>query len=500
MSTPLDNALSQARNIIRGQIDRHPWLPLAIIGFAAFTVFTAYSVGRYFAFQTNFFDLGLDSNAIWRTVNGYQSWSSLILPSTPGHINHISPILGLVALTYLMFPDPISLLVIQAAAVTLAVVPLYLIALRETRSGLVSLMVAGLYLLNPALHGIIRYDFHPEAFIPLFVFMVYYFYSVPRPGLFYLSVVLLLATIEYAAVLGVGIALSLWLTKKRLDKRIITILASSVFVFSVIIASTLGGAFEAFNWPSNWLAVQFFGPTSSQSSSYSQSISSFWSSPGILLTSVEYNIPAKLTYLLITMAPVWFAAVKYSIRMVPALPWMGIVLVSSRYSYSSIDFQYSVFLIPFIYLAAIPFISQLRKRRNVVLPMLALGLIVMLLYSSISPIGPHQWPQPSPLFATVASVSNAIPENATILTQSDLYPQLSNKAHVSINYSLPEPPQYILVNTQSSWYDWTNPSLGYPMSTREQVGRLTSQYTYSVIQMDMGLQLYELDITSAPNS
>jgi uncharacterized membrane protein len=493
MFTPLDNALSRARNIIRGQIDRHHWLLLAIIGFAAFTVFTAYSVGRYFAFQTNFFDLGLDSNAIWRTVNGYQSWSSLIFPSTPGHINHISPILGLVALTYLLFPGPMTLLVVQAAVVTLAIVPLYLIALRETRSGLVSLMAAGLYLLNPGLHGIIRYDFHPEAFIPLFVFMVYYFYSGPRPGPFYLSVALMLATIEYAAVLGVGIGLSLWLTKKRLNKRIVAILVSSIAVFAIIIASTLGGAFETFNWPSNWLAVQFFGATSSQSSSYGQSFLGFWNNPGILLTSVESNITAKLTYLLIITAPVWFAAVKYSVRVIPALPWLGVVLVSSRYSYSSIDFQYSVFLIPFIYLAAIPFISRLRKRGKLVLPMLALGLCVMLLYSSISPIGPHQWPQPSPLFATVTSVSNAIPPNATILTQSDLYPQLSNKAYVSINYSLPEPPEYIFVNTQTSWYDWTNPSLGYPLSTHQQLIHLTSHYTYKVVFEDLGLQLFELE-------
>ncbi len=459
----------------------------------SFTVFIAYSLGRYFAFQTNFFDLGLDSNSVWRTINGYESWSSLIFPSTPGHINHISPILGLVAVAYAAVPDPRTLLVIQAAAVTFAIVPLYLIALRETRSQLVSLIVAGLYLINPGLHGIIRYDFHPEAFIPFFVFLVYYFYSASRPGLFYLSVGLMLATIEYAAVLGVGIALSLWLTKKRLDKRIVTTLASSIFVLVIIIASTIGGAFEVFNWPSNWLAVQFFGATSSQGTNYALSISGFWNSPGILLTSVENNITAKITYLLIITAPVWFAAVKYSVRVIPALPWLGVVLISSRYSYSSIDFQYSVFLIPFVYLAAIPFISRLRKQRNLLLPLVALGLCVMLLYSSISPVGPHQWPQPSPLFATVVSVSNAIPENSTILTQSDLYPQLSNKAYVSINYSLPEPPQYVFVNTRTTWYDWTNPSLGYPLSTHQQLSRLTSQYSYRVIFEDLGLQLYELN-------
>jgi len=493
----LDNRLSQARKTIQSLVDSHPWLLLVAIGVGAFIVFTTFSIERYLALQTNFFDLGLDSNSIWRTINGYDSWPSLIFPSTPGHVNHISPILGLVALVYAIAPDPRTLLVIQAAAVTLAIVPLYLLAVRETRSQFVSLAVAGLYLVNPGLHGIVRYDFHPEAFIPLFVFLVYYFHSGSRPGLFYLSVGLMLATIEYSAVLGVGIALSLWLNKKHLDKRILTTLLSSLFLLVIIIASTIGRAFEIFNWPSNWLAVQFFGVASSQNSSYLQSVGGFLNSPGILFTFVENNIVAKGTYLLIVFAPMWLAAVKYSNRILPALPWVVVVLISTRYSYSSIDFQYSVFLIPFIYLAAIPFFSQIKKQRRLVLSFAVVGLSIMLIYSAISPLGPNpQWPQPNPLFATVASVSDSIPQNATILTQSDLYPQLSNKAYVTLNYSAHEPPQYIFVNTQSSWYDWTNPSLGYTLSTHQQLDRLTSQYAYKVVFIYLGVQLYELDTAS----
>ena len=490
----LDIKLSRARKIIQSQVEGHPWLLLVTIGVGAFVIFTTFSIERYLALQTNFFDLGLDSNSIWRTVNGYESWPSLIFPSTPGHINHISPILGLVAFVYAIVPDPRTLLVIQAAAVTLAIVPLYLLALRETTSQFVSLTVAGLYLVNPGLHGIIRYDFHPEAFIPLFVFLAYYFYSGSRPGLFYLSVGLMLATIEYSAVLGVGIAMSLWLNKKRLDRRILATLLSSLFLLVIIIVSTIGRAFEIFSWPSNWLAVQFFGEASSQNSGYLESVGGFLNSPGILFNFVEYNIAAKGTYLLIVFAPVWLAAIKYSNRMLPALPWVVVVLISSRYSYSSIDFQYSVFLIPFVYLAAIPFLSQIKKQRKLVLSFAVVGLSIMLLYSAISPIGPHpQWPQPNPLFATVASVSDSIPQNATILTQSDLYPQLSNKAYVSLNYSSHEPPQYILVNTQTSWYDWTNPSLGYTLSAHQQLDRLTSQYAYKVIFDHMGVELYKLD-------
>jgi len=497
----LDIRLSQARKILQSQVDGHPWLLLVAIGVGAFIVFTVFSIERYLALQSNFFDLGLDSNSLWRTINGYDSWTSLIFPSTPGHINHISPILGLVALVYAIVPDPRTLLVIQAGAVTLAIVPLYLLAMRETHSQLVSLAVAGLYLVNPGLHGIVRYDFHPEAFIPLFVFLVYYFYSGSRPGLFYLSVGLMLATIEYSAVLGLGISLSLWLTKKHLDKRILATLLSSLLLIGIILISTIGRAFEAFNWPSNWLAVQFFGVASSQNTLSLQPVEAFLNNPGVMITFIQYNLVAKATYLLIVLAPAWLAALKYSTRMLPAIPWVAVVLTSSRYSYSNIDFQYSVFLIPFLYIAAIPFFYQIKKRRKLVLSLAALALSIMLLYSAISPVGPsQQWPQPNPLFSAVASVGDSIPQNATILTQSDLYPQLSNKAHVTLNYSYVEPPQYILVNTQTSWYDWTNPSLGYPLSTHQQLDRFTSHYSYRLTFVDMGLHLYKLDTASVTSS
>ncbi len=174
-------ALSQARKIIRIRLEKYPWLLLALFGIISFAIFTIYSFERYLAFQTNFFDLGLDTNSIWRTINGYDSWTSLILPSTPGHINHISPILGLVAFGYALVPDPRTLLLIQAAAVTLAVLPLYLLAFRETGNQFLSLIVSGLYLANPALHGIIRFDFHVESFIPLFVFLIYFTYPRQSP-------------------------------------------------------------------------------------------------------------------------------------------------------------------------------------------------------------------------------------------------------------------------------------------------------------------------------
>jgi uncharacterized membrane protein len=479
--------ISRAQQVVRRQIDRRPWLAIVLIVAVAFILFTFYSTERYFAFQTNYFDLGLYTNSIWRTIHNYESWSTLILPSTRGHIGHISPILGLVVLVYALVPDPRTLLVIQAAAIAFAAMPLYLIALRETRNQLLSISVAGLFLANPALHGIIRFDFHVESFIPLFVFLTYFAYPRQSPTLFYLSLGAMLSTIEYSAILGTGIALSLWFARKRLDRRIVATFLGSLMLLAIIALSTFGGAFESRNWPANWLAGQFVG-----------SSPAFWSSPVIFLASLVYNIPAKISYILVATAPMWVALWKYSSRIIPAIPWMAVVIISSRYSYSNVNFQYSVFLVPFVYLASIPFLYAMMKHRRIILGLVAIALIVTFLYSALSPTA-SDWPAANPLASTVASISNGLPQNATILTESDLYPQLSNKAYVSLNYSSPEPPQYILINFDSPWYNWTSPGLGYPLSPREQTELLTNQYPYQLILQDRGLHLYKLG-SGLPNS
>jgi len=454
-------------------------LPITILTAVAFIIFSFYSIERYLTLQTNYFDLGLYASSIWRTIHGYSSLATLILPSTPGHIDHIAPLLGLVALAYALVPDPRTLLIIQAGVIALSAIPLYSIAVRETHNQLLSVTIAGLFLANPALHGIIRFDFHTEAFIPLFVFLMYFAYPRQSPILFYTSLGALLSTIEYSAVLGVSIGISLWLARKKLDRRILATLLGSLTLAAIIAISTIGGAFQAWNWSASWLQGQFLG-----------SSPPFWSSLSALLSSLQYGIPAKVTYLVVATAPMWYSFWKHSSRMIPALPWMAIVALSSRYSYSNVNFQYSVFLVPFVYLASIPILYQALKHRRIVLGLVLVGLSFTVLFSALSPTA--NWPTTSPIASTVASISNSLPQNATILTQSDLYPQLSNRPYVSLNYSSSDPPKYILVNIDSPWYNWSDPTLGYPLSARQQTELLTRQYSYQLITQDQGLHLYQL--------
>ena len=393
-------------------------------------------------------------------------------------------------MVYAVFPDPRTLLVIQAAVIAAAAVPLYLVVFRETQSQFLSLAASGLYLANPALHGVIRFDFHTECFLPLFIFLIYFSYPRVTPALFYASVILLLSTIEYSAVIGLGIGVSFWVSRGRVNKRILFILLSSLSLLVVVALSTLGGVFRQWNWSPNWLTQQFVGSSSQPTNTQGLG---FVNNPGVLLASIQYDLPLKILYLLLATAPLWSSIVRYRVRMIPAFPWIAIVIITSRFSYFVIDFQYSVFLIPFVYLAAIPFFKSLEGKRTRILSLILVALSITVFSSALSPIRPYSlWPSPNPLESTIVSISSSLPANATVLTESDIFPQLANHPYVTINYTAPEPPQYILVNFESSWYNWTNTGLGYPQSPREQVQRYLAQYSYVLTFQAAGLHLYEL--------
>src|SRR5207253_9074968 len=90
----------------------------------------------------------------------------------------------------------------------------------------------------------------------------------------------------------------------------------------IISVTSIGGVFVSLGWPANWLGGQFLG-----------SSPSFWRGPEIFLASLANGIPAKVTYLLVATAPMWFSLRKYSSRIIPGVPWVGVGVVSSLSSY-----------------------------------------------------------------------------------------------------------------------------------------------------------------------
>src|SRR5207244_3306445 len=136
------------------------------------TAFAALSVLRHDAFVTGRFDLGNMVQAVWSTAHGQ------LLRMTDLHgeqisrlAAHVDPILVLFTPLWWIWPSPNMLLVVQAVAIALGAVPVYLLARKHLGSGRAGVGFALAYLVYPATGWLTLNEFHPVALAtPLLLF------------------------------------------------------------------------------------------------------------------------------------------------------------------------------------------------------------------------------------------------------------------------------------------------------------------------------------------
>jgi uncharacterized membrane protein len=141
-------------------------------------VLSAYTISKHNSFSTYAWDLGIFNQGFWTTVNldsvFYYTCELHLVPSGSFFGIHFSPILYTLVPFYYLFQGAESLLVAQSILIALSAIPVYMIARTWFDEGYSGLL-ASLYLLNPALHGVNCYDFHVQAFLPLILGYLLYF-------------------------------------------------------------------------------------------------------------------------------------------------------------------------------------------------------------------------------------------------------------------------------------------------------------------------------------
>ena len=96
---------------------------------AYFVIFSALSILKHESFNSTAFDLGIFDQNVWMFSQG-QSFINTVNGFYP-FADHVQPILYAVALLYKLAATPVLLLILQAAAVSLGAIPLYLLARKK---------------------------------------------------------------------------------------------------------------------------------------------------------------------------------------------------------------------------------------------------------------------------------------------------------------------------------------------------------------------------------
>jgi uncharacterized membrane protein len=143
-------------------------LGVLMVAYLAFSVW--YTNQRHLAFETGAFDTGVYIQPLWNFIQGKGFAVSIIEDNGPLRwATHVEPVLFIIAPLYALWPDPRLLFWLQAGAMTMAAIPIFVLGWRRTGSQWVALVVALAYFLMPATQSVTLFDFHAVTMAPLFL-------------------------------------------------------------------------------------------------------------------------------------------------------------------------------------------------------------------------------------------------------------------------------------------------------------------------------------------
>lgn len=427
-------------------------------------VFSYFTILRHQAFMTRF-DLGVYDRALW---------NALKFGDFGGQFSH-RPILFLILPIYALYPTPGTLLTLQSFILALGSLPLYKLARDEFRNRLFALAFSLVYLLNVPLHGINYFDFHVEAFIPAIFISLFYLYKKGRWVMGIIFTLLALSCIEFMPLItfffGLFIAIRTTLNGVK-SKRLRGTAGTVPFVFALVVmvlsvcwfalvSRGIGALEERTGGPAGFWIWWGFG--------FEDILTNVATHPGdAILTMFQSR---KMEYLLYLFSPLLFLSLLAPLELLPAIPWFVAALLSNSVEPTSIEYQYSGFVLGVVFIAAVygaKRLSLFREGGKVNTSILGKSLVLMIavnliLVASLSPVSPiyDRGDRPSVGSHELAmhEVLSLIPLEGSVLVQENIFPHLSHRPRVYFTYfdHLLEPmvgldADYVIADVKSRYF------------------------------------------------
>ena len=473
------NKLTQACNLFRSKLERAINFTernagkLIFVLIAAYTlIFSSYTIFMHYAFKTYAWDLGIFTQSLWTTVNigkpFHYTIETHVNPSQNFFGAHFSPVLLLTIPIYALFQSPITLLVLQSFILGLAALPTYWIARDKLNSKLWGLTFAAAFLLHPALHGINCYDFHTEAFVPLFFLLAFYYLDNKQWFKGFVFAFLTLSTIEFAPLLILFLGLYLIIkvvsqtskanivsTLKKLSIPAVLIATSIIWFFAAFHITYSINPLKATGLPGNW---DIWG------SSLSEVILNVLRNPAAAL-GVVVNPIEKVYYVLSIFAPTVFLSLLSPLELLLVVPWLLAALLSEYPPYYELYFQYFGFIAGQLFVASIYGVKNLRRLQSsshdparmdkkLIVLILSVSLLSALATSPISlPALTRRRVEINRHVEILHDVLSLIPNNGSVATQNDIFPHLAQRAEIFIlTWPMQSEVDFIIVDLKSPFF------------------------------------------------
>ncbi len=303
---------------------------LAASAFAA--VFAVAAILRHRAFGSGRFDLGNMTQAVWSTANGDLLSITDVRGEQISRLGaHFDPILAAFAPLWWLWPEPELLLVVQAVAVASGALPVYWLARKHLHAEWPAAALALAYLLYPPTQWLPVSDFHPVALACPLLLFAWWHLDEGRLWAFALLAGAAILTKEHV---GLAVAaMGVWYGLRRGERR--TGLAIALVAGSAALIAAL-------------VIVPHFAAAGS---------SAFES---------RYDAPSldrrDLTYLTDLLFPLLFLPLAAPLAALAAVPEVGLNLLSSTVTQTSVKTHYAAVATPALLAASVFAVARLGRR------------------------------------------------------------------------------------------------------------------------------------------
>jgi len=407
-----------------------PWqIALAGVFGAYVAYFTKLSLDIHHGLGTSSYDSGLYDQGIWLMSRFKAPFVTLMGRNLLG--DHTSFVLLLLVPLYWLFPAAGTMFFVQSLVIGAGAIPVFLYARKQLSSERWAFVLAVVYLLHPAVGWTNLENFHPDAFLGVFVGFAIYAALQRRWRMYIVFVVASLLVKEDVAL--VIVPLGIWVAVRR-DRRlgVLTIVGSLGFMalaMLVVMRSLIGVPTR------NAWRVPFGGPG------------------GLLRTAIErpgdvvdhLRSDSRPWYVWQMLTPfAWVMARGPSVALIGGGVLASNLISTFWYQYH-VQYHYSLVIVPALALGTVYALGKVREQWR----RLLIGLIGVCAFYTAFLWGPlpfsrnelAYWSPDHPVAEQLRDVIEVIPSGASVAAHYSATPHLAHRREI---YQFPTPFRVLL--------------------------------------------------------
>lgn len=303
-------------------------------------------VDSHLGLGTFSYDVGLYDQGLWLLSRGHAPFVTLMGRNLFG--DHASFILIFLVPLYWIIPGTATLLVVQAFAIAAAALPIFFFARRHFDDGFIAVLFAVIWLVNPAVNGTNMENFHPDGFLGLTVALAVFAALSSRWRLYAISLALCLLVKEDVVLLAfpLGVYIFFALNKRKGIMTMIATVSATLFGMFLVMRPLIGVPTR------NGWRIPFGGFTGLIEETIRRP-------KNVLKYLTEDDRPLYVFQMFAPLlAPVFVAPALAAV----AVPVLASNIISTFWYQHSIQYHYSIVVMPVLVFATILGVKKLSPR------------------------------------------------------------------------------------------------------------------------------------------